>query len=252
MRLLDDVGKSGSTTECQDGSGRPRATTERKDRAIVRTAVAAPTLSTIQRVTGTQVSKMTINRRLRERNLRSRRPLRCLPLTSVHRHVRLQWCRERSTWNCANWGHMVFSDNSHFLLCSHDCRKPVWRCPGQRVDCALTFKHHTGPQQSSSANIYPRPGLEFVYRRRYVAPPCFLLLPCLSSARVGLRGRVSQTCSETHVQRTNRDHVYRRSPLHLYAYKERGPLPGRNTQVLLRYNCRSLPTLLLERVYGQR
>ncbi|UYV77026.1 hypothetical protein LAZ67_14002919 [Cordylochernes scorpioides] len=40
----------------QDGSGRPRATTEREDRAIVRMAVAAPEskLSTIQRVTGTQ------------------------------------------------------------------------------------------------------------------------------------------------------------------------------------------------------
>ncbi|UYV61196.1 hypothetical protein LAZ67_1003785 [Cordylochernes scorpioides] len=83
----------------QDGSGRPRATTEREDKAIVRMAVAAPesTLSTIQRVTGTEVSKMTINRRLRGRNLRARRPLRCLPLTPVHRKVRLQWCRERST-----------------------------------------------------------------------------------------------------------------------------------------------------------
>ncbi|UYV69399.1 hypothetical protein LAZ67_6003451 [Cordylochernes scorpioides] len=90
----------------QDGSGRPRATTEREDRAIVRMAVAVPesTLSTIQRVTGTQVSKMTINRRLREWNLRARRPLRCLPLTLVHRQVRLQWCRERSTWNCSDWG----------------------------------------------------------------------------------------------------------------------------------------------------
>ncbi|UYV70855.1 hypothetical protein LAZ67_8000866 [Cordylochernes scorpioides] len=90
----------------QDGRGRPRETTEREDRAIVRMAVAAPesTLSTIQRVTGTQVSKMTINRRLRERNLRARRPLRCLPLTPVRRQVRLQWCRERSTWNCADWG----------------------------------------------------------------------------------------------------------------------------------------------------
>ncbi|UYV81085.1 hypothetical protein LAZ67_19002733 [Cordylochernes scorpioides] len=61
----------------QDGSGRPRATTEREDRAIVRMAVAAPesTLSTFQRVTGTQVSKMAINRRLRERNLRACRLL---------------------------------------------------------------------------------------------------------------------------------------------------------------------------------
>ncbi|UYV84811.1 hypothetical protein LAZ67_X003588, partial [Cordylochernes scorpioides] len=132
-----------------NGSGRPRATTEREDRAIVRMAVAAPesTLSTIQRVTGTQVSKMTINRRLRERKLRARRPLRCLPLTPVHRQVRLQWCRERSTWNCADWGRIVFSDESRFLLCPDDRRKRVWRCPGQRVDPGLTVEHHTGPQQ---------------------------------------------------------------------------------------------------------
>ncbi|UYV82646.1 hypothetical protein LAZ67_22000361 [Cordylochernes scorpioides] len=133
----------------QDGSGRPRATTEREDRAIVRMAVAAPesTLTTIQRVTGTQVSKMTINRRLRERNLKARRPLRCLPLTPVYRQVRLQWCRERSTWNCADWGRIVFSDESRFLLCPDDRRKRVWRRPGQRVDPGLTVEHHTGPQQ---------------------------------------------------------------------------------------------------------
>ncbi|UYV62778.1 hypothetical protein LAZ67_2001908 [Cordylochernes scorpioides] len=133
----------------QDGSGRPRATTEREDKTIVRMAVAAPEslLSTIQRVTGTQVFEMTINRRLRERNLRFRRPLRCLPLTPVHRQVRLQWCRERSTWNCADWGRIVFSDESRFLLCPDDRRKRVWRRPGQRVDPGLTVEHHTGPQQ---------------------------------------------------------------------------------------------------------
>ncbi|UYV74872.1 hypothetical protein LAZ67_12001574 [Cordylochernes scorpioides] len=116
----------------QDGSGRPRATTEREDRAIVRMAVSAPesTLSTIQR-----------------RNLRARRPLRCLPLTPVHRQVRLQWCRERSTWNCADWERIVFSDESRFLLCPDDRRKRVWRRPGQRVDPGLTVERHTGPQQ---------------------------------------------------------------------------------------------------------
>ncbi|UYV83825.1 hypothetical protein LAZ67_X000316 [Cordylochernes scorpioides] len=118
----------------QDGSGRPKATTEREDRAIVRMAVAAPesTLSTIQRVTGTQVSKMTINRRLRERNLRARRPLRCLPLTPVHRQLRLQW---------------FLSDEFRFLLCPDDRRKRVWRRPGQHVDPGLTVEHYTGPQQ---------------------------------------------------------------------------------------------------------
>ncbi|UYV69341.1 hypothetical protein LAZ67_6003273 [Cordylochernes scorpioides] len=122
---------------------------KREDRAIVRMAVAAPesTLSTIQRVTGTQVFKMTINRRLRERNLRARRPLRCLPLAPVHRQVGTQWCRERSTWNCADWGRIVFSNEYRFLLCPDDRRKRVWRRPGQRVDPGLTVEHHTGPQQ---------------------------------------------------------------------------------------------------------
>ncbi|UYV78683.1 hypothetical protein LAZ67_16002377 [Cordylochernes scorpioides] len=131
------------TMQRQDGSGRPRATTEREDRAIVRMAVAAPesTLSTIQRVAGTQVSKMTINRRLRERNRRARRPLRCLPLTHVHRQVRLQWCRKRSTWNCADWERIVFSDESRFLLFSDDRRKRVWRRPGQRG--AISFDRRT-------------------------------------------------------------------------------------------------------------
>ncbi|UYV65011.1 hypothetical protein LAZ67_3002812 [Cordylochernes scorpioides] len=151
-RLLDDVGKSGSKTEecnVRMAAVSQRDTTEREDREIVRTAVIVldSTLSTIHRVTDTQGCKITFNRRLREQNLKARRPLRCLPLTPVHRQVRLQWCRERSTWNCADWECIVFSDESRFLLCPDDRHKHVWRCPGQRVDPGLTFKHHTGPQQ---------------------------------------------------------------------------------------------------------
>ncbi|UYV70360.1 hypothetical protein LAZ67_7002668 [Cordylochernes scorpioides] len=61
--------------------------------------------------------------------------------------IRLQWCRKRSTWNCADWGCIFFSDESRFLLCPDDRRKRVWRRPGQRVDPGLTVEHHTGPQQ---------------------------------------------------------------------------------------------------------
>ncbi|UYV70221.1 Transposase [Cordylochernes scorpioides] len=93
-------------------------------------AVAAPesTLSTIQRVTGTQVSKVTINGRLKEWNLRARRP--CVTLPTLHTRAPT-----------------IFSDESRFLLCPDDRRKHVWRRPGQRVDPSLTVEHHTGPQQ---------------------------------------------------------------------------------------------------------
>ncbi|UYV72355.1 hypothetical protein LAZ67_9002766 [Cordylochernes scorpioides] len=59
----------------------------------------------------------------------------------------MTWCRERPTWNYADWGRIVFSDESRFLLCPDDRRKRVWRRPGQRVDPGLTLEHHTGPQQ---------------------------------------------------------------------------------------------------------
>ncbi|UYV68360.1 hypothetical protein LAZ67_5004062 [Cordylochernes scorpioides] len=113
----------------QDGSGRPRDSSEREDRAIVITAVAAPDsmLSTIQPVTGTQVSKMTINRRLRERNLRAR-----LTVTILTPHTRAP---------------TIFSYESRFLLCPEYRRKHVWRRPGQRVDPGITFKHQKEPQQ---------------------------------------------------------------------------------------------------------
>ncbi|GFW56635.1 HTH_Tnp_Tc3_2 domain-containing protein [Trichonephila clavipes] len=51
-----------------DGSGRPRATSDREDILIVRSAVAAPdsSLSTIRCVTRTGLSIVTIHRRLIE------------------------------------------------------------------------------------------------------------------------------------------------------------------------------------------
>ncbi|GFY25352.1 HTH_Tnp_Tc3_2 domain-containing protein [Trichonephila clavipes] len=66
-----------------DGSGRPRATADREDRLIVRSVVTASgsSVSTIRRTTRTQVSTMTLHRRLIERNLRSYQPPRHLPFT---------------------------------------------------------------------------------------------------------------------------------------------------------------------------
>ncbi|UYV74897.1 Transposase, partial [Cordylochernes scorpioides] len=120
----------------QDGSGRPRATTERRTEQLSEWLSHSTGIHVIYHPTcdrGTQVSKMTINRRLRERNLRARRPLRCPPLTPVHRQVRLQWCRERSTWNCADWERIVFSDESRFLL-----------GPSQRRHARISRTSHRG------------------------------------------------------------------------------------------------------------
>ncbi|GFW08109.1 transposable element Tc1 transposase [Trichonephila clavipes] len=61
-------------------------------------------------------SRETIRRRLTEVVLRSRRPLRRLPLTPHHRQCRLDFCRPRATWSVTDWRRVVFSDESRFSL----------------------------------------------------------------------------------------------------------------------------------------
>ncbi|GFT81129.1 HTH_Tnp_Tc3_2 domain-containing protein [Trichonephila clavipes] len=100
------------------GSGRPRNTNDREDRAIRRVATSAPTtsLASIQRHLPPSrhpvPSRETIRRRLTEVGLRSRRPLRRLPLTPHHRQCRLDFCRPRATWSVTDWIRVIFSDES--------------------------------------------------------------------------------------------------------------------------------------------
>ncbi|GFU50502.1 transposable element Tc3 transposase [Trichonephila clavipes] len=77
-------------------SGRPRNT---NDREITSSAI-----------------KRNHKRRLTEVVLRSRRPLRRLPLTPHHRQCRLDFCRPRATWSVTDWRRVIFSDESRFSL----------------------------------------------------------------------------------------------------------------------------------------
>ncbi|GFV26973.1 HTH_Tnp_Tc3_2 domain-containing protein [Trichonephila clavipes] len=70
-------------------------------------------------------SRETIRRRLTEVGLRSRRPLRRLPLTPHHRQCRLDFCRPRATWSVTDWRRVIFSDESRFSLSADDHRTRV-------------------------------------------------------------------------------------------------------------------------------
>ncbi|GFY05743.1 transposable element Tcb2 transposase [Trichonephila clavipes] len=100
------------------GSGRPRQTSRREDCHILRNARVQPTASSaaIQAQPapslGDPVSFRTIQRRLAEGHLGSRRPLRVPPLTPTHRRLRLEWCRARGNWTAAEWNQVVFRDES--------------------------------------------------------------------------------------------------------------------------------------------
>ncbi|GFW77710.1 transposable element Tc1 transposase [Trichonephila clavipes] len=135
------------------GSGRPRNTNDREDRAIRRVATSAPTtsLASIQRHLPSSrhpvPSRETIRRRLTEVGLRSRRPLRRLPLTPHHRQCRLDFCQPRATWSVTDWRRVIFSDESRFSLSDDDHRTRVWRRTGQRSDPAFIVERHTAISQ---------------------------------------------------------------------------------------------------------
>ncbi|GFV60585.1 transposable element Tcb1 transposase [Trichonephila clavipes] len=134
------------------GSGRPRNTNDREDRAIRRVATSAPTtsLASIQRHLPPSrhpvPSRETIRRRQAE-VLRSRRPLRRLPLTPHHRQCRLDFCRHRAIWSVTDWRRVIFSDESRFSLSADDHRTRVWRRTGQRSDPAFIVERHTAISQ---------------------------------------------------------------------------------------------------------
>ncbi|UYV78780.1 hypothetical protein LAZ67_16002723 [Cordylochernes scorpioides] len=126
MRLSDDVDKSGSTTEgCNVRTAAVDQGTQQEDRAIVRTAVAAPTLSTIQQLADRYDTYPSH------------------PYTDMSDYSGVGSDQLGIALN----GDIVFSDESRFLLCPDDLRKRVWRRLGQRVDPGLTLEHHTGPKQ---------------------------------------------------------------------------------------------------------
>ncbi|GFW94419.1 transposable element Tcb2 transposase [Trichonephila clavipes] len=89
------------------GSGRPRQTSRRKDRHIVRNARVQPTASSAA--------------------------------------IQAQWCRARGNWTAAEWNQVVFSDESRFNLSSDDNRVRVWRPRGERLNPAFALQRHTAP-----------------------------------------------------------------------------------------------------------
>ncbi|GFS56161.1 transposable element Tcb2 transposase [Trichonephila clavipes] len=75
---------------------------------------------------GAPVSTQTIRSRLAEGHLGLQHPLRVLPLTPSHQHLRLEWCSTRGNCTAAEWNRVVFSDESRFNLSSDE--NPVRVC----------------------------------------------------------------------------------------------------------------------------
>ncbi|GFX21214.1 HTH_Tnp_Tc3_2 domain-containing protein [Trichonephila clavipes] len=101
------------------GSGRPRNTNDREDRAIRKSGHfgtnSVASIDSTPRTsfqTSSAIKRNHKGRRLTEVGLRSRRPLRRLPLTPHHKQCRLDFCRPRQLGSVTDWRRVIFSDES--------------------------------------------------------------------------------------------------------------------------------------------
>ena len=117
--------KSTKTVKVKSGAGRPRVTCDRIDRVIIKKAkknraITANTIKNqLKEELNVRVSRVTVNRRLLEKNLKSSVATRKPLLTAKNRQARFNWCKDKLSWSVEKWNLVLFSDESSFQLFSN-------------------------------------------------------------------------------------------------------------------------------------
>ena len=142
-RLVQRLRATGRLTD-RPRSGRPRVTTQRQDRRIRlvhlrnRLRTATETAREVIGIHGRRVCPTTVRNRLREFDLRPRRPYVGPNLSPRRRQRRMQWLRAHAPnrFRLADWRRVMFSDESRFSLQRSDRRQRVYRRLGERYSDA--------------------------------------------------------------------------------------------------------------------
>ena len=124
-------------------SGRPRVTTDRETRSLVRMRLwshiqSAPSLrSEWETAARRSLSVRTVRRRLASIGIRGYRPARVPALTRDHRRSHRWWSHDHRNWQVGRWHPCVLADESSFALYYHDGRRLVHSRQGERLqdDC---------------------------------------------------------------------------------------------------------------------
>lgn len=127
--------KNRGTLERKPRSGRPRKTTPREDKMIVRKSVKDPRLTApviladFNQTNTNKIAVSTVKRRLKEAGLNGRRPSKKPLISKKNRIARLKFCKERLHWTEKEWSKVLWSDESKYNLFSSDgirfVRRPV-------------------------------------------------------------------------------------------------------------------------------
>lgn len=134
-------------------SGRPKKSTQREDRTLIRISNENPFLSSTKISTilngehNIDLSARTVRRRLVENGLFGRRPAKKPLLSRKNRLARLEFAKNHQNWSTEMWKKVVFSDESKFNLFRSDGICHVRRPSGQRLNpkyTCPTVKHGGG------------------------------------------------------------------------------------------------------------
>lgn len=131
-------------------SGRPRKTTPWMDRRIKRISQNNPWLSApriIAEIPEIRVGKRTVQRRLVESKLFSRRPAKKPLISRQNRRKRLAFARLHLNWTLEQWKKVLFSDESRYMIFNSDGMRRVRRPINTRFNpkyITPTVKHGKG------------------------------------------------------------------------------------------------------------
>ena len=117
------------------GSGRRRKTTAREDQMIVREVTNNRYCTSVELrrlLPGLNVSASTIRRRINERSeFRSEWQSKKPYVSEANRIRRVQWCRDHLNWTVEDWGKVLWSDESPFVL-RFNRKRRVWRTAAEK------------------------------------------------------------------------------------------------------------------------
>ena len=127
-------------------TGRPRKTTIREDREIVRMSMkdrfetAASISREFSKTSGKSISRDSVSRRLKDRGLYAMVPLSKPLVSKKNQKTRLAFAAKHVVWSEEQWNQVWFSDESKFNVFGSDGRVHVRRKTGERFspNCVKT------------------------------------------------------------------------------------------------------------------
>ena len=127
---------SGSVLD-RDRTGRPRLTTGRQDRKIIRDLVRESQPSTREFPRRIYLSKSTIHRRLNASAVRCMVAPKKSTLTARHKRERLRWAKAHVNWIVEQWRYVYFANEAPFHM-NRSVGRTRKRTKDQEISTATT------------------------------------------------------------------------------------------------------------------